>query len=127
MRARLPFLALTAALISCVATVGAVYEAPVALLIVENDRLEDAHIYLQRTDGRRDRHLGIARGTRVDTLLLRYSDITPGTEVGFVAMSFLTGATDQSNRVIGALGTVYRWTIGPARGQQSNLWRSSTE
>jgi len=127
MKSHLAFFVPAFSLIACVASVGPGYQTPVALLVITNQRTEDSHVYLQRGGRGKDRHLGLAHALSTDTLVLRDADITPGTSIGFVAMSFLTGATDQSDAITAERGVVYRWTLGPARGQQSNLWRSADD
>jgi hypothetical protein len=116
---------IAAVLVACAATArSAEYSAPASLLIIQNQRTDDAWVYLERA-GARSRKLGRVRALATDTVVLRESDAMTGTLIQFVAIAFASGAVDQSDEITAERGVVYVWQLGPGRGHQFLSERSA--
>ena len=89
--------------------------AAAELLIIENQRTVDEWIYLER-DGANGRKLGRVGSLSTDTLVLRDSDVIPGTRFMLDAIAFPAGNADQSDAITAIRGAVYRWQLAPMRG-----------
>lgn len=111
-------------LVSCVAALGPSYQLPVALLVVDNQRTDDEWIYLER-DGAKGRRLGRVAALSVDTLVLRESDVVPGSRFALDAIAFASGNADQSETITAQRGAIYTWQLAPSRGMSFLTSRSA--
>jgi hypothetical protein len=96
--------------------------APPSVLVVQNDRIEDLWIYVDR-DGVRGRKIGVAHGYRSDTLLLVNSDLANRATVGFVAIGSLSGIVERSGQATSQEDASYRWYVGAVAGRSVLSWR----
>src|SRR5690348_15056199 len=92
---------------------------PASLLIVHNERTEDATIYVMH-DGYRGRRLGGVNGFMTATFVLTEDDVPLATDVQFLAASFgHSGRPVLSDPVIVQRGATYDWKLGSARGHDA--------
>ena len=92
--------------------------AAVAVLTVMNRRTEQAAIYLVHA-GHKSRRLGDVNSLASETFVLTAADIPPADEIQFLAQISVSGNTELSDPVLSSRGAVYKWVIGPSRGQQT--------
>jgi len=88
---------------------------PRSLVIVQNDRVEDLSIYLERNDIR-GRKLGVARGARTDTLLVDNEELVGRVSIAIIALDPISGDVRRSNVATAQSGAQYRLHLGAGGG-----------
>ena len=88
---------------------------PSSLLIVQNDRIEDLSIYLEH-NGVKTHKLGIARGSRTDTLLVGNQELMGFASIAIAAVDPLSGDVRKSNIATARSGAQYRLYLGAGNG-----------
>jgi hypothetical protein len=116
MRSLVASLLLLVACASSGAHVGGEQPA-VSILTVQNQRTEDLTIYVMH-DGYKGRRLGQVTGLASATFILSELDAPPSTDVQFLAMSFVSAASELSDPVIAARGASYEWRLAPGKNHQ---------
>jgi hypothetical protein len=93
---------------------------PRSVLIITNERTDDAWIWLARS-GEKTSRVGLSRALRADTLTIPSYASAPGAMIGFIAVTFASGLLDVSDEIVADRGVAYMWQLGPAR-EHGNLW-----
>lgn len=93
-----------------------------SIITVDNQRTEDATVYVQHA-GVPTRRLGRVGSLTRATFILIAGDGAPGSEFQFVAKMFANGFTDVSDPIPVERSAHYTWQLAPARGQQFLTYR----
>jgi hypothetical protein len=88
-----------------------------AVLTVTNQRTEDETIYVMHA-GYKGRRLGQVNGLASATFELTPADAANASDVQFLAMASLSGATEVSQSVTAERGARYKWELAAGRGHQ---------
>jgi len=87
----------------------------VAVLTVNNLRAEQATIYVTHA-GYKGRRLGEVNGLASATFVLTELDAPVASDVQFLALSHMNGASILSDPIITMRGASYEWKLAPGRG-----------
>jgi hypothetical protein len=97
----------------------------VAVLTVNNQRVERAIIYVTHA-GYKGRRLGEVKGLASATFVLTELDAPIASDVQFVALSHMNGASLLSDPIITKRGASYEWKLAPGPDNQYSSIRYTT-
>jgi hypothetical protein len=89
----------------------------VAVLTVNNERTEDATIYVMH-GGSKGRRLGQVNSFESAKYVLTADDAPRAGDVQFLARLTVSGAMEVSDAITAERGASYEWKLGPGRGHQ---------
>jgi hypothetical protein len=97
----------------------------VAVLTVNNQRVEQAIIYVTHA-GYKGRRLGEVNGLASATFVLTELDAPIASDVQFLALSHMNGASVLSDPILTKRGASYEWKLAPGPNNQYSSIRYTT-
>lgn len=97
----------------------------VAVLTVNNQRTEQAIIYVTHA-GYKGRRLGEVNGLASATFVLTELDAPIASDIQFLALSHMNGASVLSDPIITKRGASYEWKLAPGANTYSSIRYTTT-